>query len=289
MPFVSLHVDGTEGAGGTEVLAGSATYAAFRVDYRYLLGFLIFRMAWHHLYGTRRAMAGTVATLHTVSHGDAIPSSPYSVSYLCRRFLCPGYRADSSCGAHFGAFRTLRTAIASLVGHFRLHQPCQVGGRTKHLVGANRHAKLASRAMLCHVAYAQCSRRNDGRFPMGNLFVYNGGQSTVHFLFLCFQNGGNRHYRRGSKKAPTAFVLCLGHCGRNGIVCFLLLFPDVVRLCLACRPMACVGDGSVLALAYAVHASHASAIVYRMLLGVDAGGLAVACAQRICCIFPRLW
>lgn len=99
-------------------------------------------------------MTGAVATFHIVGDADAIFLYSYGVPYLNGRFIGFRYGADGACRTHFRTLGALRPAIAAFVGHFRLHQSCEVGGRTQHLVGTYRYAELAGRTVLRKVAGA---------------------------------------------------------------------------------------------------------------------------------------
>ncbi len=100
---------------------------------------------------------GTVAALHAIGQRHTILLDPYGVTNLRGGFLRCGYRAYSSGRTDFAALRTFRSAVATLITHFWLHQLRQVGGRAKYPVGAYRHAELAGSAMPGEVACAQCS------------------------------------------------------------------------------------------------------------------------------------
>ena len=71
-------------------------------------------------------MTGAVATFHIVGDADAIFLYPYGVPYLNGRFIGFRYGADGACRTHFRTLGALGPAIAAFVGHFRLHQSCEV-------------------------------------------------------------------------------------------------------------------------------------------------------------------
>ena len=77
MPF---HIDGTEGARRTEVLAGTATDATLGVDNGYPHRMLVSGITGHHLDGSRRTMAGTIATIHPISQRYTIFTHPYGMA-----------------------------------------------------------------------------------------------------------------------------------------------------------------------------------------------------------------
>ena len=80
MSFMSFHIDGTEGAGRTEVLAGTATDATLGVDNGYLHRMLVGGITGHHLDGSRRTMAGAVAALHPVGQRNTVFPDPYGMT-----------------------------------------------------------------------------------------------------------------------------------------------------------------------------------------------------------------
>ena len=123
---VSLNVYGTEWTCRTKVLASAASYAAFGIDHRNPESFLSSLFQWYHLYGTSGAMALAVATRLTVAHRDAVLSDPYRMTNLYGRFLLTCNGTYGTSGTDVGTPCTLGTAIAALVGHFRLHETRKV-------------------------------------------------------------------------------------------------------------------------------------------------------------------
>ena len=137
---MSFHIDCAERACRTQVLTCAAADAAFGIDNGYFGGLRISGVRSHHLYGADRAVAGAVAALHLIGDADAILLYPYGMTYLDGRFVGFRYRPDSTCRTNFRTLGTFGTAVAALVGHFRMHQPCQVGRGAQHLVGTHRNA-----------------------------------------------------------------------------------------------------------------------------------------------------
>jgi len=137
MPF---HIDCAERACRTQVFTCAAADAAFGIDNRYFGGLRISGARSHHLYGADRAVAGAVAALYLIGDANAILLYPYGMTYLDGRFVGFRYRPDSTCRTNFRTLGTFGTAVAALVGYFRLHQPCQVGRGAQHLVGTHRNA-----------------------------------------------------------------------------------------------------------------------------------------------------
>ena len=132
-------------------------------------------------------MPGTVAAFHTIGQRHAVLPYPYGMTYLRGGFIRYGYRAYRSGWAYFAAFRTLRSAVTTLITHFRLHQPRQISGRAKHLVGAGRHTELAGSTMLCEMPCAQCSRR-DNRVLRSGIFLSSMTARPPSTFFSCAFN-----------------------------------------------------------------------------------------------------
>ena len=122
MSLAAIDIDGTEGARGAEVLAGSATYAAVGIDRRHqdrLVGILI---AWHHKYGAGRTMAGAVAALHTTAVSHTVVGHDDGKADMDGRFLLFGDMVDGSGGAYLATTCTLGAAEATLERHLGLHE-----------------------------------------------------------------------------------------------------------------------------------------------------------------------
>lgn len=134
MYFVALHVDSTERACGTQVLAGTATDTPLGVDGRHSVGTTI---NMHHCDSPRRAMAGAVAALHIIGKRHTILAYPYGVPHLRGGLVFTGDGTDSPCGAYLAATGTFRAAVTSLVGHSGLHEGKEVLRGAQHIVGAS--------------------------------------------------------------------------------------------------------------------------------------------------------
>ena len=155
MSFMSFHIDGTERTGRTKILTCPAADTTLHIDYRNLWRICFFRIGSYHLYGTCRTMAGTVPAFHLVCDADAILLNPYGMTDLDGRFLGEARQMDGIGRSHLRTLGAFGAAVTAFVGHFRLHQFCQVRRRTEHLVGTYRYAELAGCAVLCKVAGAQ--------------------------------------------------------------------------------------------------------------------------------------
>lgn len=206
MHFIPFHVNRAERTCRTKVLASPATDATLHIDSRDLRRIGIACIRRYHLNGSRRAMPGTVAAFHTIGQRHAVLPYPYGMTYLRGGFIRYGYRAYRSGWAYFAAFRTLRSAVTTLITHFRLHQPRQISGRAKHLVGAGRHTELAGGAMPGEVPCAQCSRWHYRGLAVGDFLVLDDCQATVHFLFLRHQRGSRGNQSRGGQERAASFV-----------------------------------------------------------------------------------
>ena len=185
MHFMSFHVDGREGPGGAEVLAGTAADAVEIVDSRYHdAAFMT-----HHGNGAYRADRGAVAASVAVGQRDAVLLDPDGMTDLDGRFFGPADGADGSGGTDFLTSGAFRTAIALFIRGNGLHEMLQVGRGTKHMVGAGRDTELTACAVLAQVTYAESSRRNNRSLPFGSLFVLYSSQSAVDGLGLGFKGG----------------------------------------------------------------------------------------------------
>ena len=159
MYFMSLNVDSGERTSGTNILAGTAAYTGFLVDDRHHGRLLVILVEHHHLNGSCWAVAGTVATLHAVGDRHTVLLDPHGMAYLDRRLLGLVYLDDGSCGTDFRTTCTLRTAVTALIRHHRQHQVHQIAAGAEHLIGALRHTKLATRAVLGKMIKGERTRR----------------------------------------------------------------------------------------------------------------------------------
>ena len=157
---MSLHVDGAERTRRTQVLACAAPDAPLGIDGRNPDGVHVAAVGGHHQDSPRGTMAGAVAALHTVGQRNAVLPDPYGMTDAGGGFLLDGDRSDGSRRADLRTPRALRTAVASFVGHFGLHQLLQIGRRAQHAVGTDGHAELAAGAVVRHVAQARGAGRD---------------------------------------------------------------------------------------------------------------------------------
>ena len=87
MHFVAFDINGREGAGGTEVLAGSAAYAFGFVDSGNISAQLVVGIQGHHLYGSRGAVARAVVAVDMVVDRYAVLLNPHGMTYLYAGFI----------------------------------------------------------------------------------------------------------------------------------------------------------------------------------------------------------
>lgn len=146
-------------------------------------------------------MAGTVPAFHLVCDADAILLNPYGMTDLDGRFLGEARQMDGIGRTHLRTLGAFGAAVTAFVGHFRLHQFCQVRRRTEHLVGTYRYAELAGCAVLCKVAALSEPGGVMGVARSG-IFVLDDSQSTVHFLLLRLE--GCRSSKHGSCREKCA-------------------------------------------------------------------------------------
>ena len=208
MPF---HIDGAEGTGRTEVLASTATDTTLGVDNGYLHRMLVGSITGHHLDGSCRTMAGTIATIHPISQGYAVFPHPNGMTDTGGRFLFTGNGTDGIRRTHIGTAGTLGTTVAPLIRCLGLHQPRQVTAGTQHTIGTGRDTQLTGRAMLGKMPGTEGSGRKDGHGTMGSHLVLDGSQSAIHLLLLCIDGGRCGYQCRGCEEGTATLV-------RGGIV-----------------------------------------------------------------------
>ena len=148
MYLVTLNVDGREWPCRTEILT-SSTADALAFVYGWDVGSgLVAGMERHHLYGSRRTMARTVATFDAIGKNHAVFLYPNGMTYLCAGLLLLGNGTYSPCGAYLRATVALGTAVAAFVRHRGLHHRKEPRAGTKHAVGALGYAELTACAVL---------------------------------------------------------------------------------------------------------------------------------------------
>ena len=260
MHFVAFHIDGREGTGGTEVLAGTAADAALLVDGGHVGRFVVIGIAGHHLDGSCGTVALAVAAVYTVGEHQTVLLNPYGVANLRRCLVFEADGLDGSSRADLRAAVALGTAVAQLITHGGHHQMQQVGRRAQHLIRALRHAELKTRAVLCEVLCRERARRREGSLSRGRHLVFNLGETSVNLLLLL------RECRRGKGSRGNQE-------GTLAVVGFLLLL-------LAVRPCMVVFQCMMVAHADAVAAHHTARSIDGVVFEVDACGLAVLGTKR---------
>ena len=258
MHFVTFYIDGRKRTYGAEVFARTATDATLGVHH-HVLALVGTRFVHHNLYSACRTSILTLAAIHLVLVHDTVLLNPHRMTDLSARFLFACNRFDSSGRTDIRALGTLWATIAVFVRHLGLHQCEQAGRWTQHVVWTHRHAKLTSRAMLFEVLDAQRTRRNEACLAFGHYLILDNGQTAVAFLVLCLQQR-SRCQDGGSRQRTTA-TLIYYRCGL-GLLC-----------------ARAVADSPLVALLYTIHTSHTTAVVYLMILAVDARCLAITRTQ----------
>lgn len=152
MYLAAFYIDCAERPCRAEVFTGSASDAAFFIDERnhgiavpaflfavpvsisiaiaFAVSFAfscIFSgvadfAARNHGYRSCRTMTGAVAAGYAIGKRNAVFFDPYGMSYGDGRFFGRRYFQYCSGRAYFGAFHAFRTAVASFIRGFRLHQ-----------------------------------------------------------------------------------------------------------------------------------------------------------------------
>ena len=252
-------------------------------------------------------MPGAVAAFLAIGNRHAVVHDPDRMTYLGRGFISYRDWLDSPCRADFGAMHALGPAITSLVRHFGLHQMQQVSRGPQDTIGAIGHAKLAAGAVLGEMPGVDRAGRQYPGSTVGHFLVFNHRQTAIHFLFLGFQGGRSGQQSRGGQEFAAGgihrsgrFYVQTGLCRLHNMAgirierldCFPILGshpPILSRKGLGRNALRACGKfplgrmpvmNRVLgAFADAIHAGHATAVVYLMVGDVDARGLAVAFAE----------
>jgi hypothetical protein len=122
------------------------------------------------------------------------------------------------------------------------------------------------------MADAECTRGDDVLLTLGGYLIFYLGQTSVYLHLLGLQCSC-------CNKCCTSCKECTTRGGDSGVcgciaatLCPTLLFGLILGTM-------CITYGSLLALAYAIHACNTSAIVNRVFLHVDARGFAVLHAK----------
>ena len=128
------------------------------------------------------------------------------------------------------------------------------------------------------MAESACARRHNWGLAYRLFLVHDVGQSAVHLDglgllgYLCFQ------YRTGQQQGTGQELASSG----GTVGCFRCRSFCLFGFLSVGKPIA---DGSLMAFVQTVHASHTAAAVYRMVLHIDAGCLAIAGAKRTAIAF----
>ena len=87
------------------MLACTTADTPFGVNHRYFQRLFVLAVYWHHLYGTRRTVSGTIATANPIGQGYAVFLHPNGMTYSCRRLLFNRYGLYGICRTHIGTIR----------------------------------------------------------------------------------------------------------------------------------------------------------------------------------------
>ena len=132
--------------------------------------------------------------------------------------------------------------------------------------------------MRLQMAESACARRHNRSLAYRLFLVHDVGQSAVHldgfgllgYLCILYRNG----QQQGTGQELTSSGGTIGCFRCRGFCLFSFLSVG--------NPLA---DGSPMTFVQTVHTSHSAAAGYRMVLHIDAGGLAVAGAKRTAVAF----
>ena len=120
MHLISLHLDGF-GCGGTEILAGTATYAECLLD----LGIHTPIDTSLKTDSIGRTMLGTVAALHAITSHNAPPTMKYCVTQLRHTLLLERKREDCPRRTDLTTEGAVVEAITLIISHHGLHNALQ--------------------------------------------------------------------------------------------------------------------------------------------------------------------
>ena len=157
---------------------------------------------------------------------------------------------------------TFRTAIPAFVRHFRLHPRFYRRRRTQDIIGASRYTQLTGRAMRSEIVQPLRSRRFLKCTLRSGIFFSSITANPPSTFFSCalIQEPAANHEATARKlRRPLSgppFRSHLDYSRRTDIT-----------------------YGSLRAFVYAVHTSHATAVIYLMFLNMDTRCLAITFAQ----------
>ena len=151
MHLIPLHINRAKRSGRAEVLAGTAADAFVLVHGRHL-HLAVRAFVVDHLNGSRRAVAGTVATRYAIGQYYTVFLYPHGMADMDVGFCLAGNGLDGTSRADFAATCAFGTAVTALKRHHGLHEMHQVGRRTQYVVGATGYTELTCRSMWLHVA-----------------------------------------------------------------------------------------------------------------------------------------
>ena len=124
--------------------------------------------------------------------------------------------------------------------------------------------------MLDEITQAEGTRRRNRRSTLGNLLFLDHSQTAINGFLLRLQCRGSRQHSADGKEGATGFATLF--LGRS---CFLQVGFEMERV--------------MFANIQAIHASHTTAIIYLMILEIDASRFALTGAQATIFAFRAIY
>lgn len=256
-----------DSAHGADIFAFAAAYADFGVDSRAHVAVL----AFHHKDGAGGAVAGAVAAVLTVCRRDAAVGVDNGCAYLDRAFLGCVDRLYRTGGTYLGAACALGAAVAVGEHELGLHESLGGERRFEHSRGAFAHAELACRAVLAEMFAADGAGGNGSDVVVVRFLMFEGSETAVgHFVGGMRSEGASEKSGCGYEGAATGVG---GFRSLGG--CVAARHPETERVCAA--------------MVHAVQAYDAAAVVYLMVLSVDALRLAETSAETARNTFVKVY
>ena len=131
--FISFHINRAERSGRAEVLAGAAANAFDLVHGRHLHR-AVRAFVVHHRDGSRRAVAGAIATTDTIAKHNAILLDPHGMTNMDGGLFLTGDGLDGTGRADLAAPCAFGATVVALKRHRGLHEVHQVSGGTQDVV-----------------------------------------------------------------------------------------------------------------------------------------------------------
>ena len=292
---MSLHIDSAEGTGRTKVLAGTATDTLLLIhngnQQQALTRNLLIvgiqpassvlmhtSLQGNHLDSSGRTMAGTVATGYAVGNRNTVVFQPYGMTHLRSCALFYGNGLNSTRRTDVAATGTFGSAVTALEAHLGLHKAIQTVAGTQHIVRAAVDTQLTGGAVFRQIPYRFRTRRGNQLFSLGLLLILNLGQSAIGGLLLGLHQRSAGQQSHTRQDGTTTFVnsRIFQLLVRLWLFAALLLLPIVIyNVFLVYHGFVAERKGTKLTFLQTVASDHTARVVYRMVLKVDTGRLAV--------------